>query len=135
MGYRWIAKGQVKVTSSRGCCDSWVLASKIARRRRFFQQKANVNNLCKRRPGERAVRGVHSRFSDAAEPNLYRDTWRGIPGTAQGRITLSRDERVRCSAMAESRVTRGRQRCTDCYPAIQVAGIIPQLLRGSCWKH
>jgi hypothetical protein len=42
--------------------------------------------------------GVNSRFSDAAEPHLHRDTgllvW-GIPVAAQGRSILSRDERVR----------------------------------------
>jgi hypothetical protein len=48
----------------------------------------------------------------------------------EGRINLSRERRVSWGAIAEKGITRRRQRYTDCYLAIQVAGIIMQLLVG-----
>jgi hypothetical protein len=99
-----------------------------------FYQKESKREQTRRRANERQG-GVNSRFSDAAEPHLHRDTgflvW-GIPGAAQGRSILSRDERVRKSAMVETRVTKGRQRYTDCYLAIQVADIIGRPAARSC---
>jgi hypothetical protein len=47
---------------------------------------------------------------------------------------VSRERRVSWGAIVEKGITRRRQRYTDCYLAIQVAGILMQLLRGSCRK-
>lgn len=47
----------------------------------------------------------------------------------KGRTFLSRDRRVSCSAIAGLGITGGRPRDTDCYHAIETAGITQHALK------
>ena len=53
-----------------------------------------------------------------------------IPGTTRRDSLWSRERRVSCSAIAEHGITKGRQRYTDCYAAIPIAGTAMQQCDG-----
>lgn len=53
-----------------------------------------------------------------------------IPGTRPRESILSREERVSCSAIAETGITKGRPRYTDCYAAIPIGDSVMQQGRG-----